>query len=32
LISEIFGSPDRPATPEQIQQRLHQLRAEHASV
>lgn len=30
LISEIFGSPDRPATPEQIHQRLHQLRAEHA--
>ena len=30
LISEIFGSPDRPTTPEQIHQRLHQLRAEHA--
>jgi thiamine-phosphate pyrophosphorylase len=30
LISEIFGSPDHPATPEQIHQRLHQLRAEHA--
>ena len=28
LISEIFGSPDLPATPEQIHQRLRQLRAE----
>ena len=32
LISEIFGSPERPATPEQIHQCLHQLRAEHASI
>jgi thiamine-phosphate pyrophosphorylase len=29
LISEVFGSPDRPATPEQIHQRLNQLRANH---
>ena len=30
LISEIFGSPDQPTTPEQIHQRLRQLRAEPA--
>lgn len=30
LISEIFGSPDRPATPEQIANRIQQLRAEPA--
>ncbi len=29
LISEVFGSPDRPATPEQIHQRLNQLRTKH---
>jgi thiamine-phosphate pyrophosphorylase len=30
LISEIFGSPDRPTTPEQIANRIQQLRAEPA--
>ena len=30
LISEVFGSPDQPTTPEQIHQRLRQLRAEPA--
>ena len=30
LISEIFGSTDRPATPEQIANRIQQLRAEPA--